>query len=149
MSLIRNKKVNKDFKIIDTYSAGMELFGFEVKSIRKKNGSLDGSHITVRGDEVYLIGAFIPPYQPNNTPKGYDPYRNRRLLLNKKEIAELVGFEKQKGLTIVPISMYNKLRTIKLELAVAGGKKKFDKREDIKRRDTTRDIERNFKGRLR
>jgi len=149
VALIRNKKVSKDFKIIENYSAGMELFGFEVKSIRKKNGSLDGSHVTVRGDEAYLVGAFIPPYQAANTPKDYDPYRNRRLLLNKKEIAELVGLEKQKGLTIVPISMYNKLRKIKLELAVAQGKKKFDKREDIKRRDTTRDVERNFKGRLR
>lgn len=147
-----NKNVNRDFAVLESYSAGMELFGFEVKSIKSKLGSLKGSHITIRGGEAFLIGAFIPPYQVNNTRKDYDPYRNRRLLLNKKEIAELAGYEKEKGLTIVPISMYNPTnhsgRKIKLDIAVAKGKKKFDKREDIKKRDTKRDVERNFKGKM-
>lgn len=146
---VRNKKINRDFNVLEKYSAGIELFGFEVKSVRANKGSLDGSHITVRGNEAYLIGANIPPYQANNTPKGYDPQRNRRLLLKKREIAEILEHEKQKGLTIVPISMYSKLRRIKVEIAVVQGKKKFDKREDIKRRDTERDIERNFKTRIR
>ncbi len=144
-----NKKVNRDFAIQENYSAGMELFGFEVKSIKNKLGSLDGAHITIRGEEAYLVGASIPAYQPNNTPKDYDPKRNRRLLLNKKEIAELSGYENQKGLTVVPISMYNNHRKIKLDIGVAKGKKKFDKREDIKRRDTKRDVERDFKTTLR
>jgi SsrA-binding protein len=149
MDFIRNRKVKRDFKVLESYSAGVELFGFEVKSIKGGKGSLDGSHITIRGNEAFLIGATIPPYQSNNTPKNYDPSRNRRLLLNKKEISELAGYEKQKGLTIVPISMYNKVRKIKVDIAVVQGKKKFDKREDIKRKDTRRDVEINFKARMR
>ncbi len=148
-TFIQNKKFNKDYKKIEQYSAGIELFGFEVKSVKGKLGSLEGAHVTIRGGEAYLVGAFIPPYQSNNTPNDYDPYRNRRLLLNKNEIDELVGIEKQKGLTIVPISMYNKSNLIKLDIAVVSGKKKHDKREDIKRKDTSRDVEREFKTKLR
>jgi|TARA_Y100000310_G_scaffold345866_1_gene471928 SsrA-binding protein len=147
--LIQNKKVHLNYEIIQTFEAGMELFGFEVKSLRGKQGSLEGAHVTVRGDEVYLIGATIPPYQPANTPKDYDSARNRRLLLTKKEIGELAGFERQKGLTIVPISVYSKGRKLKLEIGVARGKKKYDKREDIKKRDTKRDIERTLKTSLK
>ena len=123
----------------------MDLFGFEVKSLRNKMGSLEGSHVTVRGGEAYLIGATIPPYQPKNTPKDYDSARNRRLLLNKKELGELSGLESKKGLTIVPISVYNKARKLKLEIAVVRGKKKHDKREDLKKREAKRTIERTLK----
>ena len=147
--LIRNKKITLNFKILEEYTAGVELLGLEVKSLRNKQGSLEGSHITVRGNEAYLIGAFIPPYQPNNTEKGYDPERNRRLLLNKKEIRELGKLESQKGLTVAPISMYNSKNLIKLKLALVQGKKKYDKREDIKRKDTRRDVERDLKTRMR
>lgn len=131
---------------MEKLNAGIELLGFEVKSLRNKQGSLEGAHITVRGGEAYLIGANIPPFQPKNTPKDYDPTRNRRLLLTKKEIAILGAFEGQKGLTIVPISVYNNKRKIKLEIAVARGKKQFDKRETIKRRDTEREIRRTLKN---
>jgi len=144
--LLQNKKVKLDFEILETYEAGLDLQGFEVKALRNKEGSLKGAHITVRGGEVYLIGATIPPYQQANTPKDYDPMRNRRLLLNKKEIATLSGLESQKGLTIVPISVYNKGRHIKIEIAVARGKKKYDKREDLKKRSAKRDIERTLKN---
>lgn len=144
--LIINKKVHLNYEILEHFEAGMELFGFEVKALRNKLGSLEGSHITVRGEEVYLIGATIPPYQPANTPESYEPTRNRRLLLTKKEIGKLAGLENQRGLTIVPISVYNKNRKLKLEIAVARGKKKYDKREDIKKRDTKRDIERTLKN---
>ena len=145
MSLIQNKKVYLNYEIQETFSAGIELFGFEVKSLRKKQGSLEGAYIITRGNEVFLIGATIPPYQPTNTPDNYDPARNRKLLLTKKEIERLSSFEKQKGLTIVPISVYNKGIKIKIEIGVAKGKKKYDKRESIKKKDTERDLKRILK----
>jgi len=145
MSLIQNKKVYLNYEIQETFNAGVELFGFEVKSLRKKQGSLEGAYIIARGNEVFLIGATIPPYQPTNTPDNYDPARNRKLLLTKKEIERLSSFEKQKGLTIVPISVYNKGIKIKIEIGVAKGKKKYDKRESIKKKDTERDLKRILK----
>ena len=145
MSLIQNKKVYLNYEIQETFSAGIELFGFEVKSLRKKQGSLEGAYIITRGNEVFLIGATIPPYQPTNTPDNYDPARNRKLLLTKKEIERFSSFEKQKGLTIVPISVYNKGIKIKIEIGVAKGKKKYDKRESIKKKDTERDLKRTLK----
>jgi len=99
----------------------------------------------VRGGEAYLVGATIEPYQPENTPESYEPERVRRLLLNKRELAELEGTESAKGLTIVPISLYNKGRVLKLSFALARGKKQHDKRETIKARDTKRAIERQMK----
>jgi len=144
-TLLKNKKVHFNYEILDQFDAGIELSGIEVKSLRNKRGSLEGSHVIVRGDEAFLVGADIPPFQPKNAPKGYDSRRTRKLLLTKKEISELSGKEKQKGLTIVPISLYTKGRNIKLSLGVARGKKKYDKREDIKKRDTQRDIVRDLK----
>jgi len=143
--LIQNKKIRLNYEILEEIEAGIELFGSEVKSIRNKHGSLDGSHISVRGDEAFLIGAHIPPYQPNNTHSDYDPNRVRKLLLHRKEIQKFIGMEKQKGLTIVPISMYTKRRNIKVGIAVVRGKKKYDKRQTIKKKDTQRDIERELK----
>ncbi len=147
MSLITNRKASFNYEILDKYTAGIELFGYEVKSLKKGQGSLDSSHITVRGREAYIIGMFVPPYQVNNTPKEYDPYRNRKLLLNKPEIEKIGKIEKTKGLTIVPISVYNSKGKIKLDIASAKGKKKFDKREKIKEHDTLRDTEREIKDR--
>lgn len=144
--LIKNKKTSFNYEILEKLSAGIELFGFEVKALRNKQGSLDGAHITIRGGEAYLIGAYIPPYQPKNTPESYDPYRNRRLLLNKQEIANLANTEAKKGLTIVPLSVYNEGRNLKLDIASVRGKKKFDKRETIKKRDTDREIRRTLKN---
>ena len=143
--LLQNKKVYFNYDILETFEAGMKLFGFEVKSLRKREGSLEGSHITIRGNEAFLLGATIPPYQPKNTPADYDPARNRRLLLTKKEISKLRGLESQKGLTIVPISVYNKNHKLKLEIGVARGKKKYDKRQTIKERESKRYIDREIK----
>jgi len=143
--LIQNKKAHFDYEILEKFTAGIELLGFEVKSIRGKQGSLEGAYVTIRGGEAYLINASIPPFQPGNTPKDYDPIQNRRLLLTKKEISELAGQENKKGLTIIPLSMYNKGRKIKVDIAVARGKKKFDKRETLKARDAKREIERTLK----
>ncbi len=145
-TLIRHKKATLDYELLETFEAGIELFGHEVKSLRNGHGKLEGAHVVVRGGEAYLVGASIPPYQPSNTPKSYEAERNRRLLLTQKELGELAGFEKQKGLTIVPISMYTKGRNIKVNIAIARGKKKYDKRETLKARDVERDIRRTLKG---
>lgn len=144
MSLIQNKKAHFNYEILEKIDAGVELLGLEVKSIKQGQGSLEGSHITVRGNEAYLVGMNIPPYQVKNTPTDYDPLRNRRILLTKKEIEELSKKENQKGLTIVPLSVYNKGRKLKVEIAIVRGKKKFDKRETIKKRDTEREIRRSL-----
>lgn len=144
--LVTNKKAHFNYEILEKFEAGIELLGLEVKSLRGKQGSLEGSHIVVRGGEAFLTGAHIPPYQIGNTPKEYDPYRNRKLLLTKKEIDELAGHESKKGLTLVPLSVYNKGNKLKVSVAVARGKKQHDKRETIKRRETEREIRRTLKN---
>jgi SsrA-binding protein len=146
-TLVINKKIGMDYEILETFEAGLELLGFEVKSIRNHQGSLLGSYVTIRGGEAFLISSEIPPYQEKNTPESYNPRRNRRLLLTKAEIQKLAGIENQKGLTIAPISMYNKGHKVKIEIAIVRGKKKFDKRQDIKKRDTDRELRRDFKSR--
>ena len=147
MSLITNRKAHFNYDITETIPAGMELLGYEVKSLRKSQGSLDGSYVTVRGGEAFLIGAYIPPFQPNNTDKNYDPYHARKLLLTKDEIKKLADIEGTKGLTIVPLSVYNKGRVLKVDLGIAKGKKKFDKRETVKKRDVERENAREFTDR--
>lgn len=145
-SLIENKKAHFNYEILETMEAGIELLGHEVKSIRKREGSLEGARVIVRGNEAFLVGATIPPYQPANTEKDYEPERNRKLLLNKKEIMIILGAESKKGLTIIPLSVYNKGRKIKVSVAIVRGKKKYDKRDSIKKRETDRDIRRTLKN---
>ena len=147
MALIENKKARLNYEILEEYEAGLELLGGEVKALRGKQGSLEGAHITVRGGEAYLIGASIPPYQAGNTAADYEPARNRKLLLTKKEIMALGEHESQKGLTIVPLLVYNKGRHLKLALCVARGRKKYDKRAVLKERDTKREMDRTLKNR--
>jgi SsrA-binding protein len=142
-----NRKARFDYEILEKYEAGIELLGVEVKSVRSGRMSLEGAFIVVRGGEIFLINANIPPYQPNNLSKDYDSLRNKRLLLTKKEITTLTGNEKNKSLTIVPISVYNKGRKIKVQLALVKGKKIYDKRQSIKKRDTDREIRREYKER--
>lgn len=143
---VYNKKVYFDYEILEKYEGGIELLGLETKSVRSGRASLEGAFVVVRGGEVFLLNASIEPYQQNNTPKDYDRLRNRKILLTKKEIKELSETEKNKSLTIVPISMYNKGSKIKIEIALVKGKKKFDKRETIKKRETNRIIEREYKN---
>jgi len=145
MSLVDNKRARFDFSLQKEFEAGVELYGHEVKSLRNKRGSLSGARVIVRGGEAFLVGATIEPYQMGNTPSDYDPSRVRRLLLTKKELRELATAETEKGLTLVPISLYNKGKVIKLSFAIARGKKKHDKREHIKERDTKRTQERLLK----
>ncbi len=146
MNLVEHKKARLNYEILEEFEAGIELFGHEVKSLRAKLGKLEGSHAVVRGGEVYVVGMSIPPYQPSNTPKEYEPERSRKLLLTKKEIVTLSGFEGQKGLTIVPIRVYNKGNKLKVELAVARGRKKYDKRSVLKKRDAEREMDRTLKN---
>jgi SsrA-binding protein len=142
-----NRKARFNYEILEKYEAGIELLGVEVKSVRGGKMSLEGAFVIARGGEAFLINSNVPPYQPNNTAKDYDPLRNKKLLLTKKEIATLSGSEKNKSLTIVPISVYNKGRKIKVEIALVKGKKKQDKRESIKKRETDREIRREYKER--
>lgn len=146
MALIENQRIGFDYEILEEMEAGLELFGFEVKSLRAKRGSLKGARVVARGGEAYLVGASIPAWQIANAPKSYDPERTRRLLLNKREIAHIASAEGEKGLTIVPISVYNSRRNLKLSLAIARGKKKKDKRAAIRTREEKRRIERTLKS---
>jgi SsrA-binding protein len=146
MSLIHNKLATRDYEILEKLEVGIELFGFEVKSVREKQGSLRGAYVTINPRGAILVKAFIPPFQPGNTPTTYNPERERRLLIKKKELRELVRRLETPGLTLIPISLYNKRSLIKVEVALAKGKKKFDKRESIKKKDHERDIERMVKG---
>ncbi len=146
MSLITNKKAGLNYEILEKFEAGMELFGFEVKSIREKHGNIESAYVVVRGGEAFLVNADIPAYQPKNAPASYDPKRNRKLLLTKKEISQIADNESKKGLTIVPLSCYNKGVKIKVEIAIVKGKRKFDKREDIKKRDSDREVRRTLKN---
>lgn len=143
--LVENRKATFNYEIKDKYEAGIELLGQEVKSLKDHRGNLAGSYVVIRGKEAFLIGLDIPPYQPNNTPEDYEQKRPRRLLLTKKELQKLTEIEKQRGLTLIPISLYNKGRNIKLEFAVARGKKKSDKRQAIKEREADIEIERTLK----
>ena len=142
---LENSKAHFNYEMLERYEAGIELLGFEVKSIRAGKGSITGAHIIVRGGEVFIVGMRIVPYQPGNTAKEYDPDHTRKLLLTKKEIRTLEEVEAKKGLTLIPLSLYNKNGKIKVGFAVARGKKQFDKRETIKKRDTDRDMRRLLK----
>ena len=144
--LIKNSKYGRDFETIEKFEAGISLFGSEVKSIKSGQGSISESYITIRDGEAYLINAHIPAYQPKNMPEGYDPYRERKLLLSKKQLAELGEKVRQGNLTIMPLSLYNNSKKLKLSIALAKGKKKFDKRLSIKKKDIERDLGRRIKN---
>ena len=145
MSLLENTRASFDYEIVEKLEAGIELLGIEVKSLRAKLGSLKGARVLARGGEAYLVGATIPAWQVANAPKGYDAQRNRRLLLSKKEIMAIASAESQKGLTIIPLSVYNSGRLLKLSLAVVRGKKAHDKRTTIQEREEKRNMARTLK----
>ncbi|MCB9809318.1 SsrA-binding protein SmpB [Candidatus Nomurabacteria bacterium] len=146
-TLASNKQARFHYDLIDTLAAGIVLEGFEVKSLRKGNVSLRGAYIVYRENEAFLIGAYIAPYQTNNTPESYDPYRKRKLLLQKKELAYLAKQKRSAGLTVIPLSIYTTPRgMIKVDLALARGKKKHDKRQSIREREDNRTIARTLKN---
>ena len=141
-SLIEKKKAHLRFGTLESFQAGIELAGHDVKAIRSKLGSLEGARVIIRGGEAFLVGMTIPPFQMANTPKTYDPERARRLLLSRKEIAGLLDAEAKKGLTIIPFEVYNSGRYVKVRVNIVRGKGKADRREDIKRLEAKKEAER-------
>jgi SsrA-binding protein len=144
----QNRKALHDFAIEETYEAGIQLTGPEVKSIRAGRANLKESYARVRDGEVFLIGAHVSPYA-NATHREQLPTRDRKLLLHKREIARLVGKSQEEGKTLIPLRLYAKDGNIKLEIAVASRKKQYDKRREIARKTAEREMERAVKERLR
>ena len=145
--ITQNKKAYYNYEILEKFKAGISLIGQEVKSIKLKRINLTGSYVILKNEEVFLVGCNIPAYQPKNAPKDYNPERWRKLLLKKSEIKHLIGKVKQKGLTLIPLKVYTKRGKIKIEFAIAKVKKKFDKRELIKKREFKKEKEKLLKER--
>jgi len=143
-----NRKALFDYEILEKFEAGLELSGQETKSVKNGHLSLKGAYVTFHGRDANLTNAHISPYKEAGKLEGYDPTQSRRLLLHKREIAYLRGKSQEKGLTIVPISVYNRGRFVKVEIAVARGKHQYDKRESIKKREVEREIKRVIKDRV-
>ena len=145
--IAKNKEGLFSYEIIDTWQAGIVLSGPEVKSIKLGQISLKGAFIQFDArQELWLVNTYIAPYKPaKGVQAGYDPYQRRKLLLNKCELNSLIGKKAQKGLTIIPISVYTKRRLVKVEIGLARGKSKIDKRESIKKREVDREIRRTLK----
>ncbi len=144
----QNKKALHDFDIEETYEAGIQLTGPEVKSIREGRANLKESYARVRDGEVFLVGAHVSPYE-NATQREQLPTRDRKLLLHRREIARLTGKSQEDGKTLIPLRLYQKNGNVKLELAVASRKKQYDKRREIAKKTAQREIERAMKERLR
>ncbi len=142
--LATNKKATFDYHILERIEAGMVLSGKEVKSVRKGQVSFAGSFVSINNSECFLVNCHISAYQPQNNPVDYNPKRDRKLLLQKKEIDRLYGKTKEGGITLVPIKIYTKKNLLKIEIGIARGKKKYDKRESIKKRDIDRDLRRKI-----
>lgn len=142
--LSENRQAKFDYAILETFEAGVELKGFEVKSVKAGRINLGGSYVIIRDEQAWLINADVAPYQPKNMPPDYDSKQNRRLLLTRKEIKYLSGKLQQKGLTMVPLEVYTKRRLVKLKLGLGKSRKKADKREVIKKREIEREM-RKFK----
>ena len=144
--LAHNKRANFDYQISDIYEAGLMLTGQEVKSVRAGHVSLKESFVTVRGSELYLTNAHITPYKQAGEIKGYEPTRPRKLLLRAAEIRRLIGKIHAEGLTLVPIRVYTKKRYIKLEFGVGKGKKEYDKRHAIAKREAEKKMKQALKN---
>lgn len=143
-NLAVNKKATFEYEILEKFEAGLMLTGAEVKSVRNGNIRLLGSYVTFHGTSATLLNAHISPYKYAQNEE-YDPTRSRRLLLKQKEINYLRGKLSEKGLTIIPLSVYTKGNLIKIEIGVGRGKKTFDKRESVKKRDQKREIAKKLK----
>jgi len=151
--LIKNKDAYRNFEILDTFTGGMKLSGGEVKSIKKSQGSLQGSFLALHKNrkgvsEIFIKNMFIPPYQIKNTGGGYDPEGLRKILIKKREVSQIEREMNNKGTTLIPIAVGVTNNFIKLQFALARGKKKYDKRQDLKERAQKRDAERENKIRF-
>ncbi|EYE89081.1 single-stranded DNA-binding protein [Fervidicella metallireducens AeB] len=143
-NLCENRKARHEYFIEETYEAGIELFGTEVKSVKLGKANLKDSYAEVRNGEIFLYNLHISPYEKGNI-FNRDPLRVRKLLMHKNEIRRLAGLVAQQGYTLVPLSLYQVRGLVKLQLALAKGKKLYDKREDIAKRDAKREAERHYK----
>jgi SsrA-binding protein len=144
--LAKNRRASYDYELLDHYEAGLVLTGQEVKSAKTGHISLNGSFITRKGTELFLTNSTIPPYKFAGIIKNYDPTGPRKVLLRKSEIKSLVGKMNVEGLTLVPLCVYTKRKLVKLEFAVGRGKKQFDKRSNIQKREAKRKIERALRN---
>lgn len=142
----QNKKANHDFSIEETFEAGIVLQGTEIKSIRNGRANLKDSYARVEGGEVFLHNMHVSPYEQGNR-YNHEPLRTRKLLLHRREIAKLIGATKEEGYALVPLKMYLKNGYAKVLIGLGKGKKKYDKREDLKKKEAKRDIERAFRDR--
>ena len=140
-----NKRAGFDYALEGRFEAGLVLTGAEVKSVKTGHASLKGSFVTVKGGELYLTNALIPRYAHAHRDTAHDATRPRKLLLRKREIRSLIGKSRTEGLTLVPIRLYTRKQLVKLEFAIGKGKKAYDKRSDIGKREAKRRIERTLK----
>lgn len=142
--IANNKKARFDYFIEDTFEAGIELAGTEVKSLRNGGGSIKESFVKIERGEVFIYGLHISPYEKGNI-FNKDPLRVRKLLLHRYEINKLLGKIAEKGLTVVPLQLYFKGSLVKIQIGLARGKKQYDKRQDIAKKDQKREAEKDFK----
>lgn len=147
-SLASNRKAFHDYSIEDTIEAGLVLAGHEVKSVKTGQASLAGAYVTIRAGEGFLRNAYIGKYKQASNLEGHDESRERKLLLHKKEIERLVIKTKEKGLTLIPLELYTKKGLIKLKVGLAKGKKQFDKRESIKKKELKRNLDRTIRTKV-
>lgn len=145
---IENKKAFHDYTILDRFEAGIQLTGAEVKSVKGGHAQLDGSFVRIIGSEAYLVNAQVFPFIYAR-PDGYDPRRSRKLLLHKKELMSLKGKIEGANLTLIPVSWYTKGPLVKLEIGLARGKKQYEKRESKRRQDMKRELDREFRGKVK
>lgn len=144
----KNRKAYHDYFVEESFEAGIELFGTEVKSIRQGTMNLKDSYCTIKDGEIFVRGMHISPYEKGNI-FNKDPLRVRKLLMHKREIIKLFNAIKQEGLTVIPLSVYLKGQRVKVQVGLCKGKKLYDKREDASRRDAKREIDRTMKERFR
>jgi len=147
-NIVVNRKARHDYEILETYETGIALVGTEVKALRVGKANLKDSYAALKNEEVWLYGVHISPYSHGNI-FNHSPERDRKLLLHRREIRRLIGKTKETGLTLVPLRMYFKRGKAKVELALARGKKQYDKREAIAKRDVERDVKREMRSRQR
>jgi SsrA-binding protein len=141
----QNRKARHDYEILETYEAGIALRGTEVKSLRDGRANLKDAYAAVHEGELWLYGVHISPYSHGNI-QNHDPERDRKLLMHRREIRRLIGKTKETGLTLVPLQLYFNHGKVKIELALAKGKKQYDKREAIAKRDAEREMKRAFRA---
>ena len=145
IEIARNKKARFEYEILDTFEAGVVLVGSEVKSLRQKKASIQESYARIKNNEIFITGMNIAIYEMANR-FNHEPVHDRKLLLHRHEIKRLIGKVQEKGLTLIPLRLYFKNGKVKVELALARGKAKYDKRHDIKQREVDREVRREWKN---